>query len=391
MWSPNCHWFLRKGPHDNKVCLSLFPLLHSTLNEWPSKLGSSQHCQLLQIRTSLCFLFIPLFASSSCCLGWWLRVRIVWAQSQSQPLWKPLALPVPLKKRLQGCSCQILCKADLTSGSKKKKNKFKLYVNKKCVITPRKNMDATSRLTWLHMHATSSRWQIIAYSWAEGLDEGPLVSLRLRVNTCLFSPSNESLVDILGSVFIYLAAAVQQEEWLQSWLLCLFPLRPLWCDGVILRTYSGTERRCVWISHSSGLISFYWQGSRSLQWWVSGPPEGFSEGKPRPVCSDNKGLFEEQSQIIGCAHPSSSPAGLSPDSRSSFVLLFSLRTSGNYSVWNDLLKSIHVWSIQQIIIPVLILILSLVGLCSLCFFWPRLETVTLEECLLWEEHTVMCW
>lgn len=110
----------------------------------------------------------------------------------------------------------------------------------------------------------------------------------------------------------------------------------------------------------------------------------------------HKGLFEEQSQIVGCAQPSSSPAGLSPDSRLSFVLLFSLRTSDNYSVWHGLLEkynkiNIHVWGIHKIIIPGLILILSLVGLGSLCFFWPRLETVTLEECLHWEEHTVMCW
>lgn len=66
-WSPNCHWFLWKEHHDNKVCLSLFSLLHSMLNEWPSKLVSRQHCQLLRILTSLCFLFIHLFASSSFC------------------------------------------------------------------------------------------------------------------------------------------------------------------------------------------------------------------------------------------------------------------------------------------------------------------------------------
>lgn len=154
-------------------------------------------------------------------------------------------------------------------------------------------MDATSRLTWLHIHATSSRWQILACSWAKGLDQGPLLSP--RVNTCLFSPSNESLVDISGSVFMYLAAEVQQEDWLQSRLLCLFPLRPLWRDDVSVRTDSGTERP---ISHSSGLISFYWQGSRSLQWWVSGPPEGFSEGKPRPVCSDIKASLRSKARLL---------------------------------------------------------------------------------------------
>lgn len=51
-----------------------------------------------------------------------------------------------------------------------------------------------------------------------------------------------------------------------------------------------------------------------------------------------KGLFKEQSQIVVCARPSSPTASLSPDSSSSAVLLFSVRTSGNrfHSVWNDL-------------------------------------------------------
>lgn len=161
-------------------------------------------------------------------------------------------------------------------------------------------MDATSKLTWLHMHATSSRWQIIAYSWAEGLDQGPLLSP--RVHSCLFSPSNKSLVDMSGSVFMYLAAAGQQEKWLQSWLLRLFPFRPPSCDDVILITYSGTERRCVRISHGSHFISFYYQGSHSPQWWLGERPERFltlsddvGDTWTQTHAQWINGLFEEQS------------------------------------------------------------------------------------------------
>lgn len=179
---------------------------------------------------------------------------------------------------------------------------------------------------------------------------------------------------------MYLAAEVQQEDWLQSRLLCLFPLRPRWRDDVSVRTDSGTERP---ISHSSGLISFYWQGSRSLQWWASGPPEGFSEGKPRPVCSDIKASLRSKARLLD-VHTLLAPL-------LAFLLiqdhhLFSYFLLEKYNKIN-----IHVWGIHKIIVPGVILILSLDGLGSLCFFWPRLETVTLEECLLWEEHTVMCW
>lgn len=100
----------------------------------PSKLVSSQHCQLLQLFTSLWFLFIPLFCLvlmpwstvtreerrryCASCLG----SPSTTAPPQGPAFVKTPVMPVPLNNHLWGSSCQMLRKTDLTSGSKKKKS-----------------------------------------------------------------------------------------------------------------------------------------------------------------------------------------------------------------------------------------------------------------------------
>lgn len=77
-------------------------------------------------------------------------------------------------------------------------------------------MDAASRLTWLHMHATSSRWQKTGLAaWIRR----PLLSP--TVNACLFSPG--LIFQALFSLYL-LAAGVKREEWLQPWPLRLASL-----------------------------------------------------------------------------------------------------------------------------------------------------------------------